>query len=148
MGKKDGKKKPKSPQRSGEDAPSPAHHASEVVTELHRTPTMVADSDAEIAQRMQRSSSGASNLDHELMTDTSGKVHRDPVAGMFVPGPRVPGQPTSHDVLAVDANISAQTDALRRSSAPTAPNGPPPVGPNDTPAVRVLDSGDLEDLTR
>ncbi len=50
MGKKDGKKKPKSPQRSGEDAPSPAHHASEVVTELHRTPAMVADSDAEIAR--------------------------------------------------------------------------------------------------
>jgi hypothetical protein len=143
VGKKDGKKKPKSPQRSGEDAPSPAHHASEVVTELHRTPAMVADSDAEIAQRMQRSSSGANNLDHELMTDAETKMHRQ-TSGQFTGGPSV-DMPTAHSVVQVDLNDAGQSDGMRR--APTsAPNGPP-VGPNDSPAVHVLDAGDLQGLT-
>jgi hypothetical protein len=129
-------KKPTPPQRS--EPPSPMHSASEAVMAVyHRDNTaMTADSDAEISDRMARRDSGASHPN---------KAHRHPATGQYVEG--VPGQPTIHDVLAVDANDSTQTDAMRRSAAPSAPNGPP-VGPNDTPATRVLDSGNLEDLTR
>ncbi len=139
MGKDKGKTKPK------KEAPSPLHSGSEAVMAVHErdNPAMTADSDSEISDRMARHDSGAS-LPNTPGTSEA-KVHRDPVAGMFVPGPRVPGQPTSHDVLAVDANDSAQTDALRRSSAPSMPNGMPP-GPADRPVVNVLDVDDVQRL--
>jgi hypothetical protein len=147
MGKKD-KKSPKpktpTPQRS-EEAPSPLHSGSEAVVAAHDrdNPAMTADSDAAISERMQRRESGASlpNGPH----DNKGRF-RHGGTGQYTEGPSMPDM--GHEAVQLDLNDPAAQAAMIRTTPTSMPNGMPPPPGDIGPAVNVLDSGDLEDLTR
>ena len=147
MGKKDAKKSPKPSKKAQQrsEAPSPLHAGSAAVVAIHDrdNPAMTADSDAEISDRMARRSSGASAPDHTPTTEDKA-AYRHGASGQYVEGPSMPDM--THEVAALDMADPAAAQAMRRSSAPSMPNGMP-AAPDVGPALRALDPDDVSRLS-
>ena len=136
------KKPKKTAQRS--EAPSPLHAGSEGVAAIqhHNNPAMTADGDREISDRIDRRDSGASLPN---TPGTEAKSNRHSGTGRYTDeGPSMPGM--GHEVLQIDLGDPSQQVAMTRITPTSAPNGPP-VGPRDVPAVNILDTMSLNELT-